>query len=588
MLGTLRDAVFSKLPRSIFSLSLLCLSLSLGLIYITPEGPNKAYLSNIRQLALLTLIISGSLTYSDFRKHGRNNLFKKIELPKFSDSIYLLIPLTPIINYIVLNRELLLIIDTVYVLALTIFAVLLLGALSILISITGSFRVLMIFSLVFLFTIFNTSTILANKGEGIGSLTIIQSFYIVSMSTLLIVFDRINKRYSYILAIAFFLLTTLSQTYSQYTKNASEKNVQVMQRNIKTDLKNNIITETPNMYILVYESYGNEETIGYYGFDNSKQMNYLVNVGFKVVHGCYSIGSASLDSMTKVLDISNVSSNLPSYTSGNATGLNYLKELGYKTVAVFSSLYFFTGQPINSLRWDLYYPDRTRTGWAGVVLFNSILEGIFRHNAFENYLGNYEEYVSTKRQHLTNLKNFSPALFYTHNSHPGHTQNSGVCLPEEKDKFFDNLRRANDEMQGDLNTILRNDPNSIIFVVGDHGPYLTKNCFNLSAEIRDSIDKIDIQDRNGTLMAVYWPENINHRSDFELMIIQDIFPSILAFLANDLSLFDKLKMPRVSNSGATGGVYIDNGVLVGGVNDGEPLFNRRSYKLNNPAVELQN
>ena len=53
-------------------------------------------------------------------------------------------------------------------------------------------------------------------------------------------------------------------------------------------------------------------------------------------------------------------------------------------------------------------------------------------------------------------------------------------------------------MINDVSTLMNNDPDSIIVILSDHGPYLTKNCRELRQYDMSVIDKYDIQDRYGT------------------------------------------------------------------------------------------
>ena len=96
-------------------------------------------------------------------------------------------------------------------------------------------------------------------------------------------------------------------------------------------------------------------------------------------------------------------------------------------------------------------------------------------------------------------------------------------------------------MKNDVSNILNNDPDSIIVLLSDHGPYLTKNCRTLENYDISSIDKYDIQDRYGTFLSIYWPNDI---SDVEnnIVITQDIFPAILSRITNNKNLFKELKM----------------------------------------------
>ncbi len=77
-----------------------------------------------------------------------------------------------------------------------------------------------------------------------------------------------------------------------------------------------------------------------------------------------------------------------------------------------------------------------------------------------------------------------------HTHLPYHSQNSGVCRPDEIELFGERLAQANIEMKQDLALVLENDPEAIVIVAGDHGPHLTKNCLsNLGNNIRHIRDK---------------------------------------------------------------------------------------------------
>ena len=170
---------------------------------------------------------------------------------------------------------------------------------------------------------------------------------------------------------------------------------------------------------------------------------------------------------------------------------------------------------------------------------------------------------------------------YSHNGFPGHSSNSGKCSANEKQNYFNNLEKANIEMKNDINAIKNNNPNSIIILLGDHGPYLTKNCTVLRNFNMDLIDKHDVQDRYGAFLAIHWPEKLPVKQN-DIELIQDIFPTILSNVTKNQKAFDELKIDRKFFDRFTtriGGVNVSNGILIGGKNDGEPLFDKRSYKI---------
>ena len=182
-----------------------------------------------------------------------------------------------------------------------------------------------------------------------------------------------------------------------------------------------------------------------------------------------------------------------------------------------------------------------------------------------------EQFVENKQNLFENVPEY-PVFIYMHSDLPSHSQNSGTCLSNESDLYKDRLSLANTEMQQDINIINDSDPSSIIIVAGDHGPFLTKNCnFTTGHYSIDEISRLDIQDRYGTFLAIRWPTDDYVEYD-SITVLQDLFPAIFAYLYQDESILNVGIEPITFSSDLLSGVFVDNGIIMGGINDGEPLF----------------
>jgi hypothetical protein len=209
-----------------------------------------------------------------------------------------------------------------------------------------------------------------------------------------------------------------------------------------------------------------------------------------------------------------------------------------------------------------------------LLLLQGILEGKFR---WDLSFGppNYEEFLQTKRS-LLRSERAAPTFLYTH-SGPWHADFTGACREDETERFAARLEASNAEMREDIETLLQNRPDAIVIVNGDHGPYLTKNCTWLAPQFsdyeRDDVTRLDIQDRFGSFLAIRWPEHgASDRPDID--ILQDVFPAVLAELYPDLDV-DALRLPRrivESERIRIAGASVEDGLIVGGLNDGQPLF----------------
>lgn len=166
-----------------------------------------------------------------------------------------------------------------------------------------------------------------------------------------------------------------------------------------------------------------------------------------------------------------------------------------------------------------------------------------------------------------------PRFIYKHSTRPNHSPKTGVCAPNQVNIFEQRLQEANLEMVRDIDIIMKNDPNSIIIIAGDHGPYLTKNCtLSLASYKISEISRLDIQDRFGTFLAIRWPTQ-NFEEYDDITVLQDLFPAVFAYLFEDTRFLDAKVTPvTIPGEYHLNGAGVIDGVINGGINDGEPLF----------------
>jgi hypothetical protein len=247
--------------------------------------------------------------------------------------------------------------------------------------------------------------------------------------------------------------------------------------------------------------------------------------------------------------------------SGDGIAQIALKSIGYQTYGLFISDYFFRETPP---KYDFYIPQYESSP---DILLSAILMGEFRFDIGFDLVPR-EQFIESKQRIFEEISGGDPKFVYMHSNRPEHSQNSGACLANETALFQERLSIANLEMQQDLERIIDNDPDAIIIVAGDHGPYLTKNCAGLSADYAISeISRLDIQDRFGTFLAIRWPSQDFDSYD-DITVLQDLFPAIFSYLFADDSFLDA-KIEPVTISPI---VTVRDGIIYGGINDGEPLF----------------
>lgn len=323
---------------------------------------------------------------------------------------------------------------------------------------------------------------------------------------------------------------------------------------------------TPNIYLLVYDAYVGNETMVGYGIDNALQEEYLKDLGFKLYPQTYSLGGSTLLTMSRVFNAS------PSFygnnkwrgVSGDGVVQNLFEEVGYETYGVFPTDFFFRGHPSG---YDFSFPSHESSV---KLLTEAIFAGEFRFDLNFDEISR-EEYFHEKERIFSEIGE-APRFIYAHSSYPAHAQTSGVCLPNETELFEKRLEIANKGMKQDIELVIKNDPNAIIIMAGDHGPHLTKNCSITGTEYDISeISRLDIQDRFGVFLAIRWPSSGFEEYD-DVTVLQDLFQVIFAYLYRDTTILDAKVEPVITDTDWISGVTVINGVIEGGSDDGEPLF----------------
>jgi hypothetical protein len=537
--------------------------------HVLPEGINSTFASLLWKFVLISMTVGfyGLFFFGTVLKERPSSIRKTIERFQAQDLLLLFLPLTPIVQYLILNQNVLKITDSIIIMifftALTFISSLIVPWL---LSIAGSRILLISAGLSLTFVLLNMSALAANFHWHLVGNPLIQLGIFIVTAAILFFLYTLNRKRTY-WAVALFFLVNTAMTMVKVTNDQPEiRDTSVTIPNIYASVEGRQMVSTPDIFLLVYESYANQETMLHYGFDNRAQIDFLKEMGFTIYPGTYSTGSMSLESLGRLLHVTNhiQQDRMTSYTSGaNAVG-DILKSFGYKTFGIFPVDYFLQN---SRPAYDDWYPPINKMY---PIFITAILEGEFRYNIGFDAIP-YNDYLLKKREAFTQ-RTQEPAFLYTHSMLPGHSQESGKCLPDEKSKYLKGIKDANQEMGKDLALLMKSRPNAIVIVAGDHGPYLTKGCFHLENYAIGEIDRLDIQDRYGTFLAIKWPERA-YAGRYDIRILQDIFPAVFAYLFKDDTIFDAARIEREDLYGSPlHGIRIENGIIKGGKDDGKPLF----------------
>ena len=267
--------------------------------------------------------------------------------------------------------------------------------------------------------------------------------------------------------------------------------------------------ETPNIYFVGFDSITPDAVMSeYMGIEATDfhrvvegEMRRFRNLFANAIPTTHSINTMMALDQDIYLENSGFYG-LPNYFAGHDLSplVWLLRENGYETTSIYQSTYFGHTQGPGI---DKYAVNERRA-------LCSLLDGGIRSWAFWGYCWGWEEGADTGRlpagdflvQQLSEVDRGNPQFVIAHLYFPGHTpkifdyedrRDRELFLESYERKF----NRAATYLQQIIEHLRTNDPNSILFVFGDHGAWLSRGL-----DIEDAPTFV-IQDRFGVLGGVY-------------------------------------------------------------------------------------
>ena len=277
--------------------------------------------------------------------------YGKLEADVYSEKVslrhlpLLLLPLTPVVQYILNNQEILSLADVATILAFfTLFSSIYIFAIPSLMSKFSSTQILMSLGLAFVFTVINMPVLSQNFnwfGKGFLKIQLLYFGFVFALTW--VMFTVNNHKFLYIILLIYFV----SNSYLQFISNAKiaeDTTLPVLENELLSMTQRRSPDSTPNIYLLVYDSYVPNETMLAYGIDNIAQEKYLKDQGFVLYPHIYSIGGRTIDTMSRVLNASTeYGGDQRKAVSGDGVVQNTLRALGYKSYGLFPNDYMFRG-----------------------------------------------------------------------------------------------------------------------------------------------------------------------------------------------------------------------------------------------------
>ena len=397
------------------------------------------------------------------------------------------------------------------------------------------------------------------------------------MIAIFILLNKIDKKIIPTLSISVLLILGFLRLYDNSIKKLNKEKSYTLQQSMnptETFFDGKIMKHKPDIYLLIYDAYVEENQMErLYNINNIKQMDLLKSHKFEIYNNVYSTGNASLESMSNVVNLSNIfyfpnSLEYRKKINGESTINRILQKNGYKTHNVIND-YLVRG---SEQKVDYSYPSTDNLSASNdmLTIVEAILIGEFKFDL--EFSGDYNKWISIKNKVIK--KNIqTPIFLYSHSRYPGHSQNSGTLLINENQLFNNRLKLANKEMKNDISLILQKNKESIIIIAGDHGPYLTADGSGMSNYDESDITKDHILDRYGVFLAIRYPDKWKNNSyGNKIDVLQEVFANVLANMY-ELNPPKNLvgKKSCVLNYKITP-PPIKDGVIQIGINKGERLY----------------
>lgn len=397
------------------------------------------------------------------------------------------------------------------------------------------------------------------------------SLIIISIAFLFLYYK--SKKVFALLSILLCCISTIQPSLS-LTSDRTEQidNIMTSNSEIKELLSTKDMEHKPDIFLLIYDAYTNLKQMKYYGIDNQPQESFLERMGFTVYNDIYTQFGNSLGSMSRVLDMTEIPNNpLAQYRKaiGTSTTNSILQKNGYKT-HYFLSSYFYSG--CSDFEGDYRLIDIEKEGSSWHTILQSIIISEFKYNIDFRVNDLVDNAYYNDKMRIIKMDSNYPKFIYSHIHNPGHSQNSGKCIPKDLINYHKNVELANQEMREDVEAILSMNREAIIILAGDHGPYLTGDCHLLDGYNENHIYSSDLADRFGVFLAIKYPQGLEQTAS-NTHILQDVFFAIFSDLCeSDDILEHKLDSKTYQLSKSIPQGAIKDGVIQYGIDKGKPLY----------------
>ncbi|MDH3640139.1 MAG: sulfatase-like hydrolase/transferase, partial [Gammaproteobacteria bacterium] len=341
-------------------------------------------------------------------------------------------------------------------------------------------------------------------------------FVVVPATGLSLVFKRYPEKLMIILGV----MTVAAVLLNAYKIRDSFRGVLVTQ-GTNQHYDRLTISKTPNVYFILTDGYASNAYLRQENIDNNAFISFLKQQEFTIYDDTFSNYHPTVYALPAILnmehnyyrlsgeslDFSEVNKASRLLIAGDNNVTKIFKRNGYTSQYIHGANYLL----LQGCRADYCFPQSNGLGGAKMLF-----SGIFRMNLLSNddlsLLKVPDDELVTQIKRLNAKPEPKPKFQYIHYFSPGHAPGNliGRCdTAKEKTRYVENLYKANRLLKDMISAILAKDPDAVVMLAGDHGPFIANRCHPLK-----HIERLaDYRDRVGAFLAVRWPSSYTGRFD---------------------------------------------------------------------------
>jgi hypothetical protein len=299
--------------------------------------------------------------------------------------------------------------------------------------------------------------------------------------------------------------------------------------------------QKPNIYFILADGFGSFAYMNEHGVDVSEFSENLVENGFRLYEDTYSNYQPTTSAMPAFLDMqhhyymlnesrahfSEVSRVARRVIGGDNNVSHILRNNGYSIQYIHSGTYLL----FQGCTADTCFPELDRLVGVKIILSHVFKRDLLADGDKVSRYSSVDE-IRSEVSRLLDKQDAVPRFQYIHAYTPNHSPNkvAGICDEAlELSSYAERVEYASRYMTNQIEDILAQDPEAVIVLAGDHGPFISNKCSPLGT--LDTVE--EYRDRAGILTAIRWPKSYRGEYDDRIVTGVNLFRFLLASLAFD-------------------------------------------------------